>query len=388
MIEIEIINYESIDHAKISIDKFTSLIGRNHIGKSAILRAINAALTNKDGTEFIKWGKNFCEVKINIKDKNFSLLWHKEKNNNYYEINGKTYKKIGRSEVPPEIQEAGFKLIQVGTTKIDLNYAVQFSPLFLIDKIDSTTTDLLTSVLELDRLYKAISLCNKEQKNNSSFLKIREKDLNLTKEDIKRYENVPLLNKLVENLKDKKKKIDSIEEEISKLKVHYDNLKLLSNSISKLSSISKIKTPDYLFLRDIIKDIVDLKTWNVQINNLSVEIKKLEPSLNLKIDTKKIQDLKKEKEDYLKLRDYLNKIKNLSYEIKRLENIKNIEIPSINIDKDELLKLKDILTKMISIKKEQQEIEKNLNNIKEQEKVLLEELKQFKYCPLCGQKLS
>ena len=159
MIEIEITNYESIDHTKIVVDGLTTIVGRNYLGKSSILRAINAALTNKDGTDFISWGKTFCEVHIKFPD--LDILWHKENGKNYYKINGKEYTKIGRGDPPKEILDAGFKPLEIGDKKINLNYAVQFFPLFLVDKKDSKSADILTSVYGLDCIYKAIDLCNK-----------------------------------------------------------------------------------------------------------------------------------------------------------------------------------------------------------------------------------
>jgi len=56
LIRVEITNYESIDHAVIEIDGFTTVVGPNYSGKSAAMRAINAALVNQQGTEFIRWG--------------------------------------------------------------------------------------------------------------------------------------------------------------------------------------------------------------------------------------------------------------------------------------------------------------------------------------------
>ena len=123
MIEVEITNYQSISYLKFEIEGFTTLIGRNYSGKSATLRAINSALTNQQGTDFIKWGEQFCEVKIKMPG--LFILWHKEDGNNFYKINNKKYTKIGRSDPPSEIIEAGFKPIVIGSNKINLNYSVQ-----------------------------------------------------------------------------------------------------------------------------------------------------------------------------------------------------------------------------------------------------------------------
>ena len=69
---------------ELEFEGFATIVGKNFIGKSATLRAINAALTNRSGTDFIRWGEKVCEVRIITRD--YDILWHKESGNNYYKI--------------------------------------------------------------------------------------------------------------------------------------------------------------------------------------------------------------------------------------------------------------------------------------------------------------
>lgn len=388
MINIEITNYESIENIKFSIDGFTALIGRNHIGKSAILRAINAALTNKEGTEFIRWNEKFCEVKIEIKDKNFCLLWHKEKNNSYYNINGKIYKKIGKSDVPNEIYEIGFKPVLVGDQKIDINYSPQFSPLFLIDKIGTKTTDLLTSVFELDKIYKAISLCNTEQKNNSDLIKMREKDLKILEESIKPFENFPEILKEGEKLKKDKENIEKIELEVKKLRNYKENIEKISRSLKKLSLIKKIEIPK---LTTISKNIESYKIIKKQYQNLkqnTLLLKKLEPILKLDTcsETKKL--LLSKKEEYFKIKGFFSKLTKSAIELKKLEKIKTIELPKSKINIKEFQKIKELNNKVNNLKEELTYLEKNIKIVKEEIDSIKKELNKFNVCPFCGNTLK
>lgn len=176
MFDVDITNFQSIKNASFKFEGFTTIIGRNFIGKSAVLRAINAALTNQQGTDFIRWGEKYCEVKIKTKD--IDILWHKEDNNNFYKINNEdVYDKVGNQPPPKPVIDSGFGILSVGKEKINLFYARQFMPLFLIDRLDAKSADLLISIYGLDKLYKAIDLCAKDQRENSNLLKLRKIDL-------------------------------------------------------------------------------------------------------------------------------------------------------------------------------------------------------------------
>jgi predicted ATP-dependent endonuclease of OLD family len=56
MIEIEVNDFQSISHTAVTIDKFSVIVGRSNIGKSALVRAIQCALTGAVGTDFVRHG--------------------------------------------------------------------------------------------------------------------------------------------------------------------------------------------------------------------------------------------------------------------------------------------------------------------------------------------
>lgn len=188
MIRAEITNFESIDHAVIEIDGFTTVQGPNYSGKSAAMRAINAALTNLSGTEFISWGKTFCEVRIEAEG--LDLLWHKEDGNNFYVVNGTKYSKTGRDEPPDELSNLGYGTVRINGVRHNLHFADQFNPLFLVNQQNTRNSDLIASAYGLDRLYKASELCSKDQKSSEALLKIRKKDLEDVSQDLKKYEGL------------------------------------------------------------------------------------------------------------------------------------------------------------------------------------------------------
>ena len=56
MTEVEVRNFQSVEHAVFRIEGFTALVGRSNIGKSALVRAVKAALTGATGTDFVRHG--------------------------------------------------------------------------------------------------------------------------------------------------------------------------------------------------------------------------------------------------------------------------------------------------------------------------------------------
>lgn len=116
MITVCVKNYQSVEEAELVIDGFTTLTGESNRGKSAIVRAFIAALSNKTGTEHITVGKEECHVRIeNEKGPNgpVSVEWTKSKKGTSYKINGSIFNKVGRS-TPDELRALGIWEIETG----------------------------------------------------------------------------------------------------------------------------------------------------------------------------------------------------------------------------------------------------------------------------------
>ncbi len=104
---IEVANFQSIQHARLRLAGWTSLVGESDVGKSAVVRAITAALTNWRGDHFIRRGANECAVVFALDDDTY-VRWTKRRGaSGTYDItppNGDAtrYEKTG-GEVPEEV---------------------------------------------------------------------------------------------------------------------------------------------------------------------------------------------------------------------------------------------------------------------------------------------
>jgi len=384
MIQVEITNYESLTHTKLQIEGFTTLIGRNYLGKSSVLRAINAALTNKEGTEFISWGATFCEVHLIFPD--LDILWHKEEGNNFYKINGKEYTKIGRGDPPQEILDAGFKPILVGDQKLYLNYAVQFFPLFLVNKKDSKSADVLTSVYGLDRIYKAIDLCNKEQRANSDMLRLREKDLVLVGKGLEKFKQFPNIAIILPNLKNKKKELQEKEFEILKINRWGSLLKDLNQHTKRLKPISGISLPESIKVTEDIKKFQILVQYNLDMTRLLNFLRKIKPVHAISLPENNVSGIKIIFSEYQKLIIWGNSYSKLLRETTRLDNVQKIKLPVINIDIEGIPKIKQMYEQAKQLSSELKSIKISIESLTSEIEKVGVELDSFDLCPLCGAK--
>jgi hypothetical protein len=188
--EVEVRNFQSIEHAEVTIDGYTAIVGRSNIGKSAIVRAVKAALTGATGTSFVRHGptcarrlkdakKCACKTSVRIKREGFDLLWEKGDNDNRYTFNGKVYDSVERGT--PEFLQGGYAPIKIGDEKELLQVADQFDPIFLLNRTGGVIADVLSDVAHLDRVNAAMRLVEKDRRESVSTRKVREQDVvNLT----------------------------------------------------------------------------------------------------------------------------------------------------------------------------------------------------------------
>ena len=367
-------------------DGFTTIQGRNYIGKSATLRAINAALTNQQGTNFIRWGAKFCEVRI--KTETIDILWHKEKGNNFYKINDEDpYTKVGNLPPPQPILDAGFGEISVAGEKVNLLYAEQFHPLFLIDRKDSKSADLLISIYGLDKLYKAIDLCAKDQKKNTDVLKLRKVDLEQATEGLNKFAEFDKVKEALTNVETLKTNLYNKQNDISRLKSWLEQASSLSVSIKKIKPARSVSIPSYEKIDKLIAEQVNLKKYQNSIDVLKNTIIKLRPIKELSIP--KNEALESKISEFNELNKLQDKYESLSKDVNLFKQSKDVKIPDISDSKiKEIAELKNIYKRLTVLATEVKTLRINVASTdKELEKVTTD-LSAYNACPVCGNQLN
>jgi DNA repair ATPase RecN len=367
-------------------DGFTTIQGRNYIGKSATLRAINAALTNQQGTNFIRWGQKFCEVRL--KTEVIDILWHKEKGNNFYKINNEDpYTKVGSLPPPQPILDAGFGEISVAGEKVNLLYSEQFHPLFLIDRKDSKSADLLISIYGLDKLYKAIDLCAKDQRKNTDVLKLRKVDLEQATESLNKFAEFDKVKEALTNIETLKTNLSNKQNDISRLKTWLEQASNLSVSIKKIKPARSILVPSYDKIDKLIVEQTTLKKYQNSIDILKNTVIKLRPVKNINIPKNEV--LESKISEFNELNKTQDKYESLSKSVKLFKQSKSIKIPDVSDSKiKEIDGLKNIYKRLTVLATEVKTLRTNVASTdKELEKVTID-LSTYNACPVCGNKLN
>ncbi len=235
---VEIRNYKTIKHMKFEFTGFASIVGQNFIGKSAVVGAIVAALSNSMDKTSIRDGEDFSEVSFIRGD--LDLFWHYEEGNTFYIINGQEYKKLNGG-LPPPLVSSGYAPISVADEKEYLWYIPQFKPLFVVDRDRSNfSMDLLATIFKFDSVYKALDLCKKEIREVSSTAKLRETDLTSAREAL--YPVLPLAEVLprVASVVQDAKALGALAGEVELLDSWVLEIASGRESLSKLLPVRKI----------------------------------------------------------------------------------------------------------------------------------------------------
>jgi chromosome segregation ATPase len=290
MTEISIKNFQSIKNVDLVVDGFTVIVGRNNIGKSAIIRAVDAALTNRAGDDFIRDGEKSTEIVI--KREGLDLEWKKGAKTSY-KINGEPFTALNR-DIPKPLAEAGFGRMELGDKKVSPLVAHQFDPLFLINKGGSVITEVLAGIYDLDSLSNADDMCQKDLKAQKSMLKTRDGDLMDLQGKLERFKNFGLLKEEVKVLAEKDKACRIFQEEIGTLSEYEAELEALTRSINKLKSIKGVSLPDMSECEKLVEENVWLEEKFQELFVLGTSIKKLKGIEKVEIPSIDLESLSKE----------------------------------------------------------------------------------------------
>lgn len=387
MTKVSIKNFQSISNIDFDIQGFTVIVGKNNIGKSAVVRSINSALTNASGKDFIKKGTKNTEV--SLKRDKLDIYWKKGSKVSYI-INDQSYSSL-KGSIPKPLQDAGFQEIKIGDKKINPLLAPQFDPLFLLNKTGSTITEILSAMYKLNIISCADDICLKQLRSTKSLHKTRTLDLENVQKDLEKYKDFENIKKLLNKIKDLNKKREQIETEIEEINSYEKKLKETVFIINSLKRIDGVKIPETQKYELMTEEFKWISEKNTEINQLYTDIKKLRNLRNFSIPDykeieKELSNLAKITSWYHTLKNQTDIVENQKKALNELNKIntqlksfyKNTEktieenIWLINIENEFELLLK----KVRASREELKEKEKKLKSVKE-------EYSKIGICPFC-----
>lgn len=345
--KVKIKNFQSIGSTDFTIDGFTVIIGKNNIGKSAVVRSIDAALTNRSGKEFIRHGKKSTEV--TIKREGLDVEW-KKGSKTTYNVNGESYSALNRS-VPQPLTDAGFRKLEVGSEKLNPLLAAQFDPLYLLNKTGSVITEALSVLYNLDVISSADDLCQKQLRATKSMLKTRTFDLTDIEDKVSRYEGFDEIKDKFQEVRVLQEKCNQTEQEINEIEDFEQRMESLKGSIVSLKKVKDVEIPEIADFDKQIGELDQLSTWEKNLNECARLVRGLKEAVNA---AKGVEDIS---------------VENLEGLIEELKVIIDYE----ETFSQELSSARQARTALSEVVEKFEEIEK--------------ELGEFKVCPLCEKPL-
>jgi len=244
-LKVKIKNFQSIESADLTVDGFTVIVGRSNIGKSAIVRAIDGALTNLSGDSFVRLGEHHAEVELETD--NLTLKWSKGGGLNDYVINGEDFESVGRG-APSVIAEAGFREVEVSRATIPVQVAGQFNPIFLLDpgKVSgSLAAEVVSDIGRLGELQSALRNAAKDRRSLDTVQRVRRKDLKQAKSDVEAFENLDASVALGERLRELHGELDSLSAGIRKLEVFQEAIEEAQAEVMSYEGAELLPLPSW-----------------------------------------------------------------------------------------------------------------------------------------------
>lgn len=391
MLKVKIKNFQSITDTEFEIDGFTVIVGKNNRGKSAIIRAIDAALSNRLGNNFIRWGKLQTEVGLNTDG--LDISWVKGDTASY-NINKKPFTSLNRT-VPKPISDAGFKKLEIADEKLNPLIAHQFEELFLINKSGPFVTEAISTLYNLNDINDADTLCQKKLRASKTLLKTRQADVEDLAEKIKQFNGLDDAKAQWEKIKILIKKSENLKKEISDIECYETQLNDLNFKIQRLQSISGLEIPNMEKPKDMIDEYQWLDSIGISFQKSLRLVQKLKEVLSLSIpDIKKPEDLIQEVATVDSLtnqlkrsvfscdncKNTLNGLKSLELIVDQVKNAEKKAEDASFITKIE----KEFMTEVLGVK----QTKASLEEITGEWLKIKAEYDAFKVCPLCNNTLT
>jgi hypothetical protein len=150
MLKVGIRNFQSLSKVDLEVTPgVTAIVGENSVGKTAIFRALSAALFNLPVEDQIKRGTSGCAVAVEYDD--HKVLWRRVKtpqaggSKTTYWVDGKQATKVGKGQYEGVKQALGFGELAILGSKVRLNFWNQEAAPFLMNLTPAKIFEFLSA---------------------------------------------------------------------------------------------------------------------------------------------------------------------------------------------------------------------------------------------------
>lgn len=198
-----------------------ALTGSSNSGKSAALRALAWVVNNKpDGESMLSFwvwnekGKQIAPTSVKLTLDNGTVIERvRDAERNCYIINGKQLDALNRS-VPPEVAEA--------LNFSETNLQKQFGAPFLLTDSAGEVGKFFNKIAHFDAIDKYQSAIESKRRSTNAELKLVRENLERVDEDLKKFDWIPMAQKLLKKIEELGKKNEEIEFTLGELKEAFE----------------------------------------------------------------------------------------------------------------------------------------------------------------------
>jgi len=200
---LKIRNFQSIARANLEISGFTVITGKSNIGKTALMRACQAAFFGLPGDFYIREGEN--HVGVAFQDTDIELIWRKTNAPNprkptALQVNGTVHTKIGRDH-GLLTEPLGVFELQTTQQRVRPQFAMQHDKIFMLADSETTVAEILKLLGRIDVVTTAQQNAKRDLNQRNSKRKIREQDLKDAKKKLASFDYVPGMRIKLEDVK-------------------------------------------------------------------------------------------------------------------------------------------------------------------------------------------
>lgn len=221
-------DFQSLNTVDLQVAGLTVLVGPSSRGKSALVRAVEAALFNKPGDGFVRTGQKRAIVGIEqapaVGGKTLDpLSWVKGGGKTVYVIGGETFGKV-QGGTPPPVTEAGYRDIWIGDKDrkkgewLRPQVSAQHDPIFLLTRSGSFVSDVLGAISRHAVLLTAQGRATGDQRSTKQQLGYKQTDLATAQTQLDALADVPALAARVERLVDAYARRDVLAAKVERIK--------------------------------------------------------------------------------------------------------------------------------------------------------------------------
>jgi len=401
MVRVEVKNFQSIDHVTVEMDGFTALVGRSNIGKSAVVRAIKAALTGAPVDSFVRHDprscprvtkaakscKCFCSVHITAEG--FDLLWEKGGPGtvNRYVFNEKTYTAVSKGT--PDFLLESFGPAKIGDEKELLQISDQFKPIFILDKTGTVVADMLSDVVKLDQINVASRAVEKDRKEAVATRKVREKDIVELKKAMSDYDGLDAAIARLQEIEEVDRSAQAAQHKLDMIERFLDDVVSAARRVKALDGVGSLVIPEFAPVQAQAEKLTVISRFQAAASDKAETVGHLAGVDNVLVPpTDEFLELGRK---FVSLCGWVSKLEGIKKLFERGKSVEGVSVPAIDSSQEAhqtLSKLALWDARHTATTQALDRLTKAVDKAAEEEAEVLSEFDVLGVCPTCSRAFS